>query len=64
MKTYKKGEHIQCPHCGSTLEDPVEDWALVNQVGKPCTDNCHECQMALTVTDGGGGLFDVEKAYD
>ena len=54
--SYTLGQVPHCPHCGKTLEDPVEDHVIPGRIGERSRSrgDCGWCD----------GLFDVERASD
>lgn len=53
MTEYKTGEVPNCPHCGKTLEEPIENFTIPGRLGvrSRSEGDCGWCD----------GLFDAEK---
>ena len=61
---YKRGEFFKCPHCGTTMEEPVEHFSLPGAIGPAsrAKDMCYECNKEFVVQQVGKDDFVVTKA--
>ena len=61
---YKRGEFFECPHCGTTMEEPVENFAFAGAIGPAsrAKDMCYECNKEFVVQQVGKDDFVVTRA--
>ena len=62
IKTYQQGVVPACPHCGKSLEDPVEDHVIPGKTGaaSASTSECGHCYKEYTAWANEDGTFSVE----
>lgn len=61
---YKRSEFFACPHCGTSMQEPVENFALAGAIGPAsrARDTCYECNKEFIVQQIGKDDFVVTKA--
>lgn len=60
-KTYKTGDIPDCPHCGKTLEEPIENHAIAGRTGEASRSegDCGWCDKLYSVEKTGDDTFEL-----
>lgn len=64
MRQYTAGQPLECPHCGESLFDPVEDFVVQGPHGRlnhPYDEVCDNCEETFFVTKTGPDSYTVTK---
>lgn len=59
--TLKRGDPVNCPHCGELQDDRVEDFVIPGLIGvaSEAEEECVECYAPFTVRCVAADLFEV-----